>query len=68
MPIEKILDLYYILGVLNSNLLTFRYKGIGKLTSKGIYEYFWNQIGRLPIKMPDFDNKQEVKLLRLNKV
>lgn len=61
-PKEETIDLYYILGLLNSRLLTFRYKGIGKLTSKGIYEYFWNQIGRLPIKIPDFENEQEVKL------
>jgi type I restriction-modification system DNA methylase subunit len=65
MPVEEALDLHYILGLLNSSLLTFRYKGIGKLTSKGIYEYFWNQIGRLPIKVPDFENNQEVELYNL---
>src|SRR3990172_12193996 len=65
MPVDENLDLHYILGLLNSSLLTFRYKGMGKLTSKGIYEYFWNQIGRLPIKVPDFEDNKEVELYDL---
>ncbi len=42
-------SMYYILGLLNSLALTFRYRFIGKLTSAGQYEYFWNQVGRLSI-------------------
>lgn len=43
-------DLRYLLGLLNSNLLTFRFRSIGKLKSGGIYEYFWNSIYKLPIR------------------
>lgn len=42
-------DLKYILGLLNSKLLTFRYKTIGKQTGGGIYEYFPNGVSKLPI-------------------
>lgn len=59
---DKRFDLYYILGLLNSRLLNFRYRGIGKLTSSDLYEYFDNQIGRLPIKMPKLNDNEEKKL------
>ena len=36
-------DLRYLLGLLNSKLLTFRFRTIGKLKSGGILEYFWNR-------------------------
>ncbi len=55
-------DLYYILGLLNSMLLNFRYRGIGKLTSSNLYEYFDNQVGRLPIKIPNLKDKKEKQL------
>jgi len=42
-------DLKYILTLLNSRLLTFRYKTIGKQTGSGVYEYFANRISKLPI-------------------
>ena len=42
-------DLRYILGLLNSKLLTFRFRFIGKLKSGGILEYFWNSVSKLPI-------------------
>jgi len=44
--------LYYICALLNSQVLEFRYRslgGIGKLTGKGMFEYFENQVGDLPI-------------------
>jgi len=56
------LDLHYILGLLNSKLLEFRYKGIGKLTGNRIREYFSKQVGKLPIKVPDKDNPKELEL------
>jgi hypothetical protein len=46
-------QLRYILGLLNSRLLTFRFKFIGKLKSAGIIEYFWNSISKLPIRRID---------------
>jgi len=52
-------DLKYILGLLNSKLLTFRFLGIGKLKSKGIYEYFWNSISRLPVRRIDFTDPND---------
>ena len=48
--------LCYLLGLLNSRLLTFRFKSIGKLKSGGIYEYFWNGVSKLPIRRIDFSN------------
>jgi hypothetical protein len=44
--------LYCICSLLNSKVLEFRYRalgGIGKLTGKGMFEYFENQVGDLPI-------------------
>lgn len=51
--------LYYICALLNSKVLEFRYRalgGIGKLTGKGMFEYFENQVGDLPI--PVFENPE----------
>lgn len=47
-------SLLYLLGLLNSRLLTFRFRSIGKLKSGGIYEYFWNSVSRLSIRRIDF--------------
>ncbi len=52
-------EMKYLLGLLNSNLLTFRYKYLGKLKSGGVLEYFWNQISKLPIIKIDFSNKPQ---------
>ncbi|MGH7229406.1 MAG: Eco57I restriction-modification methylase domain-containing protein, partial [Nitrospiraceae bacterium] len=46
-------NLFYLLGLLNSKLLSFRFKSIGKLKGGGIYEYFWNSVSRLPIRRID---------------
>ena len=51
--IHEILDIRYILALLNSSLLNFRYKSIGKQTGGGIFEYFENQISKLPIPFLD---------------
>jgi hypothetical protein len=50
-------SLKYILALLNSTLLTFRYRSIGKQTGSGVFEYFANGIGKLPI--PDADTKTQ---------
>ncbi|GHT34347.1 hypothetical protein FACS189427_01500 [Planctomycetales bacterium] len=44
-------SLKYVLALLNSKLLDFRYKTIGKQTGGGIYEYFENGVGKLPLPM-----------------
>jgi len=52
-------DLYYVCALLNSKVLEFRYRamgGLGKLTGRGMFEYFENQVGDLPI--PTFENPQ----------
>jgi len=43
------IDLRYVLALLNSTMLDFRYKTIGKQTGGGVFEYFENGIGKLPI-------------------
>ena len=46
---NKDLKLKYLLALLNSKVLTFRYKSIGKQTGSGVFEYFENGVGKLPI-------------------
>jgi len=46
---NKDISIKYLLSLLNSNLLSFRYKTIGKQTGGGVFEYFENQVCRLPI-------------------
>ena len=43
------ISLKYILALVNSQLLNYRYKSIGKQTGGGIFEYFENGISKLPI-------------------
>jgi hypothetical protein len=50
-------DMRYLMALLNSKLLTFRFKLIGKLKSGGILEYFWNSISKLPIRRIDFADR-----------
>lgn len=50
----------YALGVLNSTLLTFRHRFLGKLKGRGIREYFWNSISRFPFKRVDFNDPRQV--------
>jgi type I restriction-modification system DNA methylase subunit len=53
----------YILTLLNSKLLTFRYRSIGKQTGGGSYEYFPNGVGKLPI--PEISLKEQQPLIDL---
>ncbi len=53
-------NLRYFLSLLNSRLLTFRFRYIGKLKSGGILEYFWNSVSKLPIRRINFSNHEEV--------
>jgi hypothetical protein len=46
---NKEIDIKYALALLNSKTLNFRYKSIGKQTGSGIFEYFENQVSKLPI-------------------
>ncbi len=52
-------SLEYLLALLNSQLLTFRFRNIGKLKGGGIYEYFWNSISKLPIRRINFSDPAE---------
>ena len=51
-------DLKYILTLLNSKLLSFRYRSIGKQTGNGIYEYFPNGVSKLPIPKISLDEQK----------
>jgi hypothetical protein len=56
-------SLKYILALLNSRLLTFRYRSIGKQTGGGSFEYFPNGIGKLPIPQADVKTQNEFAVL-----
>ena len=43
----------------NTKLLSFRFRGIGKLKSRGIVEYFWNSVSKLPIRRIDFSDTSD---------
>jgi hypothetical protein len=55
-------SLKFILGLLNSKLLTFRFRSIGKLKGGGILEYFWNSISKLPIRRINFERAGEMAM------
>jgi Eco57I restriction-modification methylase len=55
-------DNRYLLGLLNSRLLTFRFRGLGKLTGPNMWEAFDNSIGQLPIRRIDFESVDDVAL------
>src|SRR5439155_24342082 len=55
-------DPLYLLGLLNSRVLTFRFRGLGKLTSANMWESFDNSIKELPIRRIDFDSAEEREL------
>ena len=50
----------YLLALLNSKVLCFRYKSIGKQTGSGVFEYFENGVGKLPIVVADSKEQYEV--------
>lgn len=59
-------SLFYLLGLLNSRLLTWRFRSIGKLKSGGIFEYFWNSVSRLPVRRIDFlDGEDKTRYRRM---
>jgi len=51
-------SLKYILALLNSRLLSFRYKSIGKQTGSGVFEYFAHGVGKLPIPAISISEQQ----------
>lgn len=51
-PTEQSPDLRYLLALLNSRLLNFRYRYIGKAKDYR-YEYFENGLAKIPIKLAD---------------
>ena len=55
---NKKYNIKYILALLNSNVLSFRYQSIGKQTGNGSYEYFENGIRKLPIPEVSLDEQQ----------
>jgi adenine-specific DNA-methyltransferase len=56
-------SLKYVLALLNSKLLTFRYRSIGKQTGGGSFEYFPNGVGKLPIPEADTRTQNEFTIL-----
>jgi hypothetical protein len=48
----------YLLALLNSTTLNFRYKSIGKQTGGGSFEYFPNGVGKLPIPQISQERQQ----------
>lgn len=57
------INLKYLLALLNSKTLDFRYKSIGKQTGNGIFEYFENGIGKLAI--PDISLEQQKPFIKI---
>ncbi len=58
-------DLRYLLGVLNSRLLTFRFRYLGKLKSGNLREYFENSVSKLPIPRLAAEDPSHVRLVTL---
>jgi len=52
-------DLRYIQTLLNTKLLTFRFRGLGKLTSPKMWESFHYSIKELPIRRIDFSDAEQ---------
>ena len=52
-------DIRYLQGLLNTKLLTFRFRGLGKLTSPGMWEAFDNSIKAIPIRRIDVENGED---------
>ncbi len=51
-------NIRYLLALLNSTTLNFRYKSIGKQTGGGSFEYFPNGVGKLPIPQISQERQQ----------
>jgi len=52
-------DNRYLLGILNSKLITYYYSKVAALIRGGYLRFFSQDIVRLPIYVPDFDNLQD---------
>jgi len=52
-------DLRYILAILNSRMMEFYHKKIGKLKREGYYEYFAEQLRRLPIRKVNLQKRSD---------
>ncbi len=65
---DSSIDPHYACALLNSSVLQFRYRalgGIGKLTGRGMFEYFAHQIGELPMPAYDAADTRHAELRRL---
>jgi hypothetical protein len=52
-------DIRYLLGLLNTRLLTFRFRGLAKLTGQNMWEAFDNSVGELPVRRINFDDQAD---------
>lgn len=57
---SKEYDIRYILGVLNSKLIGYRFKTLAKQTGSGVFEYFPNSVGRIPIAKVSIDGQRSI--------
>ncbi len=69
---NKDYNIKYILALLNSKLLTYRYRSIGKQTGGGSFEYFPNGVGQLPIAKATQEQQENLtskaeQMIELNK-
>jgi hypothetical protein len=55
-------DIRYFLGLLNSDVLTWRFRFIGKLKSSEIREYFHNSVAKIPFHRIDWQSAVETQL------
>ena len=56
---DSSVDICYILAVLNSRLMEFYHKRVTKLKREGYYEYFVEQVRKLPIKKIDIGQEEQ---------
>lgn len=52
-------DIRYLLGLLNTRLLTYRFRGLAKLTGSDMWEAFDNSLRDLPIRRINFEDARE---------
>ena len=57
---SKQYDVRYILGILNSKLITYRYTTLAKQTGSGVFEYVPNAVRRIPIKIANKKEQQSI--------
>ena len=57
------LDIKYVMSLLHSKVLNFRYRSLGKQTGGGIFEYFPNEVEKFPI--PEIDAKAQKPFIDL---